>query len=495
MFLHLELDGFPMHIGGLQIYDQSTAPGGKVRFKDILAMFAGRLGRSPIFRRRLVEVPFDLDQPYWVDDEHFELEFHVRHIALPRPGDWRQLCIQVARLHARPLDRQRPLWEAYVIEGLNHIDGVAPGSFALYVKVHHAAMDGASGTQFFGAFNDATSAPAPPAPPAPWRPEPPPGAASLLARAWLHAWARPRQLYHLLREIPPMRRRLQEGREQGRFHDPGELPATRFGGKLSRHRVLDAVSFDFEEVRALKKTVPGATINDVALAIVAGALRKYLASKGELPAESLVAGCPVDVREESERESGGNMIGMMSVRLPTDVAEPAQRLQRVHDAATEAKAYTEAVGPRISVDLADSVPIGMLSGLLQAAVSAGLAEQSLPMNTLVTNVPGAPVQLYLCGAQLVDSFGIGPLFPGLGLFHTVNSAVMGKRGRIIVSFVACREVMPDPAWYAECLRASFAELREALLPRARPAARPRLRPAPAQGASRRAGLRRSRPAK
>jgi len=163
-------------------------------------------------------------------------------------------------------------------------------------------------------------------------------------------------------------------------------------------------------VRALKNTVPGPP-SRCALAISAGALRKYLTSKGELPAESLVVGCPVDVREDSEREAGGNMIGMMSVELPTDIAEPAQRLQRVHDAATEAKAYTEALGPRISVDLAETVPIGMLSGLLQAAASAGLAEKAVMMNTIVTNVPGAPVQLYLCGAQLVDSFGMGPLFP------------------------------------------------------------------------------------
>ena len=143
MFLHTELKGFPMLIGGVSIYDQSTSPNGTVRFKDILAMFESRLDRSPIFTRKLVEVPFKLDQPYWVEDPAFDLEFHVRHIALPQPGDWRQLCIQVARLHARPLDRGRPLWEAYVIEGLNNVEGVPPGSFALYLKVHHAAADGA----------------------------------------------------------------------------------------------------------------------------------------------------------------------------------------------------------------------------------------------------------------------------------------------------------------------------------------------------------------
>lgn len=149
MFLHNELEGFPMLIGGVSIYDQATSPNGIVRFKDILAMFESRLDRSPIFRRKLAQVPLNLDQPYWVDDANFDLEFHVRHIALPKPGDWRQLCIQVARLHARPLDKGRPLWEAYVIEGLDKVEGVPPGSFALYLKVHHAAIDGASGIKFF----------------------------------------------------------------------------------------------------------------------------------------------------------------------------------------------------------------------------------------------------------------------------------------------------------------------------------------------------------
>ncbi len=180
MFLHIELDGFPMHIGGVSIYDQSTSPTGKVRFKDILAMFESRLDRSPIFRRKIASVPLNLDQPYWVDDDKFDLEFHVRHIALPAPGDWRQLCIQVARLHARPLDRNAPLWEAYVIEGLNNVEGVPKGSFAMYLKVHHAAMDGASGVKFFAAFNDMSPEPPAAPPPSPWRPQAAPKTSTLL---------------------------------------------------------------------------------------------------------------------------------------------------------------------------------------------------------------------------------------------------------------------------------------------------------------------------
>ena len=201
MYLYTETDGFPMHIGGVSIYDQSTCPDGKVRFKDILAMFEGRLDRSPIFRRKLAEVPFVLDTPYWIDDENFDLEFHVRHIALPKPGDWRQLCIQVARLHARPLDRGRPLWEAYIIEGLNNVEGVPKGSFALYTKVHHSAIDGHSGVQFFGAFNDMSPEPPESEPPAKWNPENPPTVAKLLGKAYWNSLRKPGQFLSLGRKI------------------------------------------------------------------------------------------------------------------------------------------------------------------------------------------------------------------------------------------------------------------------------------------------------
>jgi WS/DGAT/MGAT family acyltransferase len=152
-FLQLERGNNFMHVAGLGIYDPSTAPGGKVRFKDILRFFSARIERFPHFRRRLITVPWMLDRPWWVEDAELDVEFHVRHIALPRPGDWRQLCIQVARLHSRPLDRSKPLWEAYVIEGLHNVPGVPPGSFALYTKVHHALIDGEAGSELTRAIH------------------------------------------------------------------------------------------------------------------------------------------------------------------------------------------------------------------------------------------------------------------------------------------------------------------------------------------------------
>ena len=468
MFLHNELEGFPMLIGGVSIYDQSTSPGGIVRFKDVLAMFESRLDRSPIFRRKLAHVPLNLDQPYWVDDPAFDLEFHVRHIALPKPGDWRQLCIQVARLHARPLDKGRPLWEAYVIEGLNNVEGVPPGSFALYLKVHHAAIDGASGMQFFSAFNDISPNPPAQSPLKSWDPEPTPTAGKLLFKAYLNGLRKPGQIIKMGRGLLASRKRVKEGLEQGEFIEMGDVPSTRFNGKLTPHRVVGATKFDFEAVRQIKNSVQGATINDVVLTVVGGAMRKYLLDKNELPDDSLITGCPVNVRDKDEKDMEGNMVGMMTTTLCTDIADPMKRLQQVHNDAVNAKAYMQAQGARMMADYSETMPGGMQALLMQTMAATGMSEKNVMMNTTITNVPGSPVQLYMCGAQIIDSFGMGPVAPGMGLFHTVNSMVMKGEGAITLAFICCREVMPDPEFYVQCIDEAYQELSDACLPRKKP---------------------------
>ena len=475
MFLHAELDGLPQHIGGVSIYDQSGAPGGKVRFKQILAMLESRLHLSPIFRRKLAFVPYGLGRPYWVEDPDFDLEYHVRHIALPKPGDWRQLCILAARLHSTPLRRDKPMWEIYVIEGLDNIAGIPRGCFAMLIKVHHCAMDGATGTQFMNIMHDLTPEVRDPGKAPPWLVERP-SALGMLGRAYIDMWRKPGQVFDLIKQAGPTVMRIRRGREQESFHSLGDKPKTRFQGRISRHRVVEARTFDFAEIRRIKNTVPGATVNDVMLTLVAGGLRSYLDSKGELPASSLVTGCPIDVRSAEERSAGGNMVGFMNVSLRTDIAPPLERLAAVHREALSAKAYAEALGPRFAVELTDVMPGNVLSLAIRTASATGLAEASTMFNTVITNVPGAPFQLYLCGAALVSSFSLGPLLPNVGLFHIVYSTVKDKQGTVTLSFTACRDMLPDPAHYADCLQASFEELRDAArttAPAARPAARSR----------------------
>ena len=472
MFLHAELDGLPQHIGGVSIYDQSTAPEGKVRFKQILSMLESRVHLSPIFRRKLSFVPYNLGRPYWVEDEDFDMEYHVRHIALPKPGDWRQLCILTARIHSQPLRRDKPMWEIYVIEGLNNIDGYPPGCFALLMKVHHCAMDGATGTQFMNIVHDLSPEIRDVGEAPPWIVERP-SMPRMLGKAYVDAWRKPGQIVGMLKEAVPTMQRLRKGKQDKHFHNLEDKQKTRFQGRISRHRVVEARKFDFEVIRAIKNTLPGTTVNDVMLTIVAGGLRKYLDSKGELPPKSLVTGCPIDVRSAQERAAGGNMVGFMNVGLRTDIADPYERMAAVHAESQSAKAYAEALGPRFAVDLTDVMPGNVLSLAIRTASATGLAEASVVFNTIVTNVPGPPFQLYMCGAALIDSISLGPLLPNVGLFHIVYSSVQDKQGSVNLSFTACRDMLPDPAFYADCLQASFEELRDAALGTAEPAKRKR----------------------
>src|SRR5512134_3381820 len=182
LFLASESVHSNSNVSLITIYDPSTAPGGRLQFKSILALVQSRLHRSPIFRQKLQRVPFGLDEPYWVEDENFDLEYHVRNIALPRPGDWRQFCIQASRIHARPLDPNRPLWEIYVIEGLDSLLDLPKDSFALLTKLHHAAIDVEQGTEIITLLHDTSPQPPPPEPPEPWFPESAPSSLELVWR-------------------------------------------------------------------------------------------------------------------------------------------------------------------------------------------------------------------------------------------------------------------------------------------------------------------------
>lgn len=458
MFLYQELDNAPMHIAGLAIYDPATAPGGFVRFKDILQNFEDRLHLSPIFRRRLVQVPMNLDHPYWIEDPNFDLEYHVRHIALPKPGDWRQLCIQVSRLFARPLDLDRPLWEATVIEGLDNIEGVPEGAYAIFTKMHHAAIDGVSGAEITAAMHDLTPSAEAPEPDKPWVPDRMPTAAELLARAYANNLRTPFKMARVLTDAVPALSRVRAGMKSSELKSLGSKPKTRFNGPISAHRVFSGVNLSLDEVKAVKNAVDDATINDVMLTVVGGALRKYLDAKRELPNGSLVAGAPINVRTEEEKGKGGNVINQMNVSVRSDIADPKERLAAVHEEAVASKAYANAVGARIMTDVTQSVPPAVAALGSRAAVEAGLMHRfNPPFNTIVTNVPGPQIPLYMGGAKLIRNYGFAPLTEGMGLTHPILS----YDGLITISFQACREMLPDPDFYEECLNESFEDLKRA----------------------------------
>jgi WS/DGAT/MGAT family acyltransferase len=453
-FLYMETPSAPMHISGLGIYDPSTAPDGKVRFKDIIENIQGRMASLPTMTQSLVTVPFELDHPYWVTDGTFDPEFHIRHIALPRPGDWRQLCILISRLHSRPLDRGRPLWELYVIEGLDNVEGVPKGSFAMFTKTHHAAIDGASSVEISTAVLDLSPDFKLGKDTAVVKVDRHPSNMELMLRSGLNNIKKPFHFLGVAKNTVPALARAAAGLTRGSLNRIRNIPRTRFNSTVSPYRVFDAISVPLEDVKKIKNSVPGATVNDAAITIVGGALNKYLSAHDELPAESLAALAPINVRSDQD-ETGGNIVSGMTVQVRSDIADPMQRLQAVQQSTSRAKELTNAVGAKTMTDYTQFIPSMLTAEAARLASRFGLANRMSPSyNCVITNVPGPPIPLYCTGAKLLNSFGTGPVLDGLGLFHAIGSYC----GIFSISATSCREMMPDPAFYRQCLQDSFDEL-------------------------------------
>ncbi len=462
-FLYFETPRTPMHIGSIQIYDQSSLPGGVQGFKDILRHIEARLHGARTFRQKLVNVPFGLDHPYWIEDNDFDLEFHVRHIRLPQPGDWRQLCIQAARLHSRPLDLSKPLWEFTVVEGLDGIEGLPKGCYAIVTKVHHACIDGVSGVDMIEAIHDLDpNEPHIRPSQRPWRGEDEPNPMELLARATINTALQPFRFAEVAARSIPAIGRFTQGVAQRRFGAAKPVPRTRFNGTVTAHRVVEGCSFDLKEVRAIKSAVTGATINDVVLTICGGALRAYLQSKNELPEQSMIAMAPISVRSTDQKGALGNQVSAMSVAIGTHIADPLERLNAVHADAMASKEMTSAVGAKMLTDYSQFIPSTTAALAARLYTNLGMANRTNPIfNCVITNVPGPQVPLYCAGAKLVRHHGLGPLFDGMGLIFPVLSYC----GRITISVTSCREMLPDPEFFAQCIQTSFDDLKAATPPK------------------------------
>ena len=469
-FVYLEGPGTPMHVGFLGIYDPATSPGGAVRFKDILRHVGGRLARAPAFRRRVVRVPLDLDHPHWIEDPDFNLEYHVRHIALPRPADWRQLCIQVSRLHARPIDLNRPLWEVTIIEGLDAVAGFPPGCFALFAKTHLAAFDADYGDRMIAALHDlAATDCSPEAGPEAgddWQPDSRPGITDLLVSSYFNTLRKPFQFAETLaRSLPGLARRG-AARVRGKVETPAAetAPATPFSGAIGPHRVFDSVALPLAGIRRIAALVPGSDSDDVILTIIGGALHDYLAGRDALPDDTLQALHPLQFQA-------------LVVPVGSQIEQPVERLRFVSRAADRARtrsAKAETALPRNS-DQGFAADRAANAARLQARIAAEAANAH-PFNVVIADVTDSGEARYLCGARLVHSFNLMPVVEPIGLVHTLFAA----GDEIAISFTADRDKLPDPAAYAAALRANFAAL-QAAADAAQPAA-PAAAPAPSMAA-------------
>ena len=463
-FLYVESANNLSHVTSITIYDPASVPGKRgVRFKDVIDHVRGRLDTSPIFRRKLQRVPMELDYPYWVDDEYFDIEAHMIHGRLPEPGDWRQFCILLSRYHSRPMDMHRPLWEMYVVEGLDNIKGLPAGCYAIATKVHHAAVDGASLMRFFNAMSDIDAQGTPVEDLAALKalqPAEQPGLLEMGLRATLSNLRSPmRMLGAAVKSAPGLQQLAREALSaSGHKKDP--VPATRFDVSLSPHKIFDATEIALDDARVMRKLVPGATVNDVVLAVCSGALRRYLQHHDELPPESLVAWVPINARPggASDTDAPGNNISAMTVPIHTGIEDPVERLAAITHSTQEGKNAKSGVAARLLTELTKNMPSTTQLMATQLLLRSGVATSIC--NLFVSNVAGSRVPLYMNGAKALSTYGMAPLGEGMGLFIATPSYA-GKLGFNVIS---TREIMPDIDFFIECLQASSASLMQAITP-------------------------------
>jgi WS/DGAT/MGAT family acyltransferase len=447
-FLNIETLVQRGHVGGVVIIDPETAPQGW-SFDALSRLIEQRIHLLPPFRRRLVTVPFDIDHPYWIEDRDFDLAFHLRHIAVPPPGDPEDLSALVARIHERPLDRSRPLWELYVIEGLSD------GKVAVYTKLHHAAVDGVSGAEILSILlDDRPNGDSIPGrlenAPAPWAGDRVPGDIELLARSTLSAVIRPakafRLSYQLLRSLPALKPLqalpalfgVARGGEDVLSRPTLVAPHTILNQPITPHRRWAYRTIPLESARRVKEAA-GVSVNDVVIAATAGAVRRWLLERDALPARSVQAMVPISIREESESGAIGNRVSAMIAPIGTHVDDPAERLEFVAQTMQIAKDTHQATPATLLRDFAEFTPPAVAARAARLVFRNGRAGRITPFNLVISNIPGPQVPLYLAGARLEAHYPVSAIIDGAALNVTLHSYL----GRLCFGIVADRELVPD----------------------------------------------------
>lgn len=448
-FLHLERGGqAPMHVAEVLIFE-GEAPA----YVELVDHIRARLDLVPRYRQRLAAVPYGQGRPVWVDDPHFNVRYHLRHAGLPRPGDDTALKRLAGRLFSQPLDRSKPLWELWLVEGL------AGDRFALIGKTHHALVDGVSGvditTVLFDTSPDATP---PPRPSSPWVPRPAPSAAQLLAEALLERATVPGEIGRGVRAALRAPRRVastvaERLAEVGAFAWAGLEPAPRtpYNVRIGPHRRYEWVETELATFKAVKDAL-GGTVNDVVLTAVSGALGRHLRSRGHrtegLELRALV---PVSVRSDDQQSALGNRVAAVWAPLPVGETDPAAAFARVHDAMAQVKASHEAIGAQTLTELADFAPPTIMSQ------AARLQARQRLFNVVVTNVPGPQFPLYLLGRRLRELYPVVPLAENLA----IGIAVMSYDGRLGFGLLSDHDQLPDLPAIAKMLEDSIADLARA----------------------------------
>jgi diacylglycerol O-acyltransferase len=479
-FLNMETRTMSGHVASLNLYDTTGLESDEF-FDKTRQMISDRMGLLAPLRRRLVEVPLGLDLPYWIEDPDFDIDFHVRHHAVPPPGTRQQLGEAISRIHARHLDRSRPLWELYVI------DGVDEGRLvAMFTKVHHATIDGAAGAQMLATMMDIEPGGRPDAEPAPWTPDRVPTDRELIERTLIEYVKRPekvvRQSVRAFREIATstrsgglrvladlvaqplpgplgsfLRRRLRG--EDHEVDNPPALPATAaprtpWNASISAHRRFAYTTVPLADAKVIRRAV-GCTFNDVVMALCSGALRRYLQKHDALPKDPLVAMVPVSVRTGGEDDTYQNRVSMMLGDLATNEADPRKRLARIKASMDKAKSDFGAIPAETLQDFTQFAPPAIAARAIRLYSRLRIADRAAPpFNLTISNVPGPNVPLYLAGAELKHFYPVSIVLDGQGLNITVQS----YNGNLDFGFIVDRELVPDVWLMTDLLQESMAEL-------------------------------------
>jgi WS/DGAT/MGAT family acyltransferase len=451
-FLYMETPTQHMHTLKISILDPSTVPGG-YRFEQVKEVLAERLHLLPPFRRRLVEVPFNVHHPVWIEDPDFDLDYHVRRVALPAPGGQEELDELISQIASHQLDRRHSLWEVWVVEGLEH------GHIGFVAKIHHCLADGVKAAELLvNVFDGGPEAAAPSPPDRPWQPDPVPSGMRLLGQA-IVALVRsllllPELLGRTLRGFRAVARRRRSGAVSPPL--PFSAPSTAFNTALTPHRLFVTTSLSLDDVKAVKSALD-ATVNDVVLAACAGALRRYFEDHGRSPDRPLIAGVPVSTRTQ-EKGRLANSVSNLFATVPVHLDDPVARVAAIHEVMKGAKEQLNLLGAEMLADWSELTPPRPYAAMNRVYSRMRLAERHRPpINLIISNVPGPTQPLFVAGAQLLSIYSMGPILENIGL----NITVWSYLDQMNFGIVACRETMPDLRNLAGHLHDALAELKKA----------------------------------
>jgi WS/DGAT/MGAT family acyltransferase len=450
-FVHQDSRRTPMHICAVLVYDTGDDGENALSLEQLKRLAAERLAQFPLFQRKLHRVVLGMDTPYWVDVEEREWDRQITQASLPEPGGWDAFQRLLGRLHGARMNMAYPLWEMHLVHDLYDMPGLPAHCQALVLKIHHSAIDGISMAGIINALHETREE----RPGSRKKQVSAPSQWELWARAHINTVNRQFKLAETMSNLLPGFLRARETRQKYSDLPPTHNGKAHFNARVSQGRSTGSVLMPMPEVLAIKRTVRRVTLNDIAMACVAGALREYLILHNKLPHKPLVGGIPINLREPGDDKSGGNKIATMPVGLATHLADPVERLRLIHRYAVAGKKQIDALGSGTVMDISDSLtPAVLAEGIRTMAWASQVAEFPVPFHTMISHVPGPPSELRLEGARLVIPLGLGPIRDNMGLFHIVSSSDT----RMSLSFSACRRLLPDPDFYQQCLQNAFSSL-------------------------------------